>query len=282
MQRAHTDTIMQVIGYVERNLNNKLELETVAAALHYSKFHLHRMFAQTVGLTIHDYAGRRRLTEGAKLLAFSRKPILEIALESGFESQQAFTSAFKAMYKTTPAKFRKSKAFYPLQWEIRLHEEVLPGDFRQEDICLAGPGDVDDWMELVGFSVDGYPCLDEGTYLENLKRRMSSQEALILRDGGRAAGVLAFWAEAGSVEFLAVHPQYRNRGVGKLLLDKLQNELLCGREITVTTYRAGDKADTGYRKTYADLGFAEGELLVEYGYPTQRFARGPRAGVAHD
>lgn len=49
------------------------------------------------------------------------------------------------------------------------------------------------------------------------------------------------------------------------------DELLCGREITLTTYRAGDKADTGYREEYHRLGFAERELLVEYGYPTQRF-----------
>ena len=68
-----------------------------------------------------------------------------------------------------------------------------------------------------------------------------------------------------------MHPQYRNLGIAKLFLDKLVDELLCGREITLTTYRAGDKADTGYREEYRRLGFAERELLVEYGYPTQRF-----------
>ena len=48
-------------------------------------------------------------------------------------------------------------------------------------------------------------------------------------------------------------------------------ELLKGKEISITTYREGDKADTGYRKEIKGLGFAEAELLVEYGYPTQRF-----------
>ena len=38
----------------------------------------------------------------------------------------------------------------------------------------------------------------------------------------------------------------------------------------VTTFREGDKADTGYRNTFIGLGFVEDELLVEYGYPTQR------------
>ena len=39
----------------------------------------------------------------------------------------------------------------------------------------------------------------------------------------------------------------------------------------MTTFRAGDKADTGYRDLLKSLGFAERELLIEYGYPTQRF-----------
>ena len=41
-------------------------------------------------------------------------------------------------------------------------------------------------------------------------------------------------------------------------------------DISVTTFREGDKADTGYRKAYKELGFAEAELLVEFGYPTQK------------
>ena len=56
-----------------------------------------------------------------------------------------------------------------------------------------------------------------------------------------------------------------------MFLNKLAEELLRGKEISLTTYREGDKADTGHRKTYLSLGFAERELLTEYGYPTQRF-----------
>ena len=49
------------------------------------------------------------------------------------------------------------------------------------------------------------------------------------------------------------------------------DEIIVGKEISITTYRAGDKADTGYREELYQLGFAEKELLVEFGYPTQRF-----------
>ena len=106
MQGQTVLIVSQAIQYIEHNLNDKLELDIVAAALYYSKFHLHRIFTKTVGLTIHEYVQRRQLTEAAKLLIFSKKPIIEIALISGYESQQAFTSVFKAMYKTTPAQLR--------------------------------------------------------------------------------------------------------------------------------------------------------------------------------
>jgi len=61
---------------------------------------------------------------------FSQKPIIEIALISGYESQQAFTGMFKAMYKTTPARFREAETFYPLQLEIYLKEAPVRVNFR--------------------------------------------------------------------------------------------------------------------------------------------------------
>ena len=56
------------------------------------------------------------------------------------------------------------------------------------------------------------------------------------------------------------------------------NELLTDKDISITTFREGDKADTGYRKFYKELGFSEAELLVEFGYPTQKFIFSPKTG----
>lgn len=276
MQSQTVRTVSQAIRYIEANLNDRLELNIVANALHYSRYHLHRIFTKTVGLTIHDYAKRRQLTEAAKLLVFSKKPIIEIALMSGYESQQAFTDIFKAMYKIAPAEFRETKEFYPLQLEIHLKDEPVKTDFTKDKIKFATPADVDDWMGLVSLTIDGYPRFDESEYMDKLHRYIADKKALILRDDGMAIGIMGFSPDAGSIDFLAVHPQYRHLGITKLFVDKLADELLYGKEITLTTYRAGDKADTGYREEFYRLGFAERELLVEYGYPTQRFVLLPK------
>ena len=42
-------------------------------------------------------------------------------------------------------------------------------------------------------------------------------------------------------------------------------ELMKGRELRITTFREGDRAETGDRRGMKGLGFAEAELLVEFG-----------------
>ena len=118
--------------------------------------------------------------------------------------------------------------------------------------------------------------MNEEDYFNTLQKCIAEKRALILRDDDMAIGVMLFSFETGSIDFLAVHPQYRNLGITKLFLDKLMDDIIVGKEISITTYRADDKADTGYREELYQLGFAEKELLVEFGYPTQRFVLSPK------
>ena len=269
-------SIEAVIDYIESHLDGKLELETVAEAVHYSKYHLHRLFTETVGMTIHDYVQRRQLTEAAKLLVFSDKPIIEIAFICGYESQQSFSLAFKAMYKSPPAEYREERSFYPLQLRFILHRRTTAMEFTIQDIRLAEKKDIVDWMNLMRLVIDGYPVMDEDDYLAKLEESIDEKRALVLREGDILIGAMAFTYSSGSIEFLGVHPQYRNRGLQKLFLDALLEIYLPGQEISTTTFRERDKADTGHRDMLLQLGFAEKELLTEFGYPTQRFVLPPK------
>ena len=269
-------SIEKVIGYIEDHLDGKLDLERVAAAVGYSKYHLHRMFTATAGMTIHAYVQRRQLTEAAKLLVFSSKPVIEVALICGYESQQAFSAVFKAMYKMPPAEYREKGVFYPLQLRFALSSNAGKTEFTIENIRYAEKEDIPEWMDLMRMVIDGYPVMDEADYLEKLMSFIEEKRALVLRNGGVLIGVMAFSVQAGSIEFLGVHPQYRRRGVQKLFLDALIGRYLPEREISMTTFREGDRADTGHRELLKRLGFAERELLVEFGYPTQRFVYTPK------
>ncbi len=125
-------------------------------------------------------------------------------------------------------------------------------------------------MALLGQVVDGYPRLDEAGHLSWLKARIARGEALLLSSGDRAAGAVGFCRATGMVDYLAVHPQYRALGISVQLLKAVRRRLSEERELSLTTFRERDPADPGYRREWKRLNFREGELLVEFGYPTQR------------
>lgn len=267
--------VNSAIDYIETHLDKKLDLDTVAAAIHYSRYHLHHVFSAAVGFTIREYVVRRKLTEAAKLLVFSEKPIIDIAVIAGYETQQAFSASFREMYKLSPNQYRERGVFYPLQLRFSLkqnptlnHQEE---EYLEKRIVLAEDDDIPLWMALVRTSVDGFPCLKEDSYLSQLKSFIKEKRALLIKDEDMAVGALIFNPENGSIDFMAVHPQYRKSGIARAFLNRLMTDYLKEREITITTFREGDKADTGYREEYRRLGFAESRLLVEFGYPTQEF-----------
>lgn len=265
--------VTAAIDYIENNLADKLDLEIVANAVHYSKYHLHRIFTDTVGLTIHDYVQRRKLTEAAKLLIFSDKPIIEIALIAGYESQQAFTTIFKLMYKKSPNQYREAEQFYPLQLRYVLNNEPTKISTEidwQKDIAFAVESDIPAWMDLVRLVVDGFPYLKESEYLEQLKQGIQKKQALIMRDENIIIGAMAFNSETGSIDFLGIRPQYKKHDIARAFLQRAWRELLNDTPISITTFREGDKADPGYREIFKKLGFAEAGLLIEFGYPTQK------------
>ncbi|NBI66210.1 GNAT family N-acetyltransferase [Pseudoflavonifractor sp. 60] len=282
MNGQKIENVAAVISYIEAHLNEKLDLNTVANGIGYSKFHLHRMFTDVVGVTLHDYIQRRQLSEGAKLLVFSEKPILEIALIAGYESQQAFSSIFKSMYKQTPLEYRQNKVFYPLQLEFILNRNPTAPDTIIQKISYAALADIPDWMNFITLVIDGFPCLDESAHLERVKQYVQRRQALIMRDGSTLVGAAAYSDQTGSIDFLAVHPQYRRYGVERAFLDFMMRNLFAGREINITTFREGDKADPGQREEYKRLGFAESELLTEFGYPTQRLILPPKREKGHN
>lgn len=271
----HLKRIISAIEYIESNLSDKLNLEIVSDAVHYSKYHLHRRFTETVGLTIHDYVQRRQLTEAAKLLVFTNKPILEIALMAGYSSQQSFAGAFKEMYKQAPLEFRKSRSYYPLQlkYEFDMTSQMVErqdGSEKYVTLRYAEMKDIRIWMKLVRLVVDGFPCLCENEYLRILENCIQRKCAFLAEEDNQAVGIMLLSYESGRIEFLGVHPLYRKKRVFEGLVDRALSELILHDSITITTYRAGDRADTGYRKMLMELGFQEGELLTEFGYPTQK------------
>ena len=112
---AHQEVIRQVIAHIERDLDKTLDLEAIALAAGYSKYHLNRLFAQETGCTIYKYLQARRLTVAAQKLVETTLPIAQIAYDAGYNSQQALTVAFSKLYIYPPKLSRERGIFEPKQ-----------------------------------------------------------------------------------------------------------------------------------------------------------------------
>ncbi|MEF2966159.1 AraC family transcriptional regulator [Paenibacillus sp. M1] len=99
--------IQQSIEYIEERLNEELTLKGVSQAMHYSEYHFHRTFLYLVGDTVTSYIRKRRLSKAAEMLAYTDRKVLDIALECGFASHEAFTRAFRKMYGILPSACRR-------------------------------------------------------------------------------------------------------------------------------------------------------------------------------
>ena len=103
---VHTKEIQAALAFIEGNLCEDLSLESVAKSVGLSKFYFHRTFQKETGVPLYAYIKRRRLAGAAALLLTTGMPILDIAVAFQFESQEAFTRAFKSSYQVPPGRYR--------------------------------------------------------------------------------------------------------------------------------------------------------------------------------
>lgn len=110
----------RILSYIEDNLDKELSLDKIAQELSYSKFYIARTFKDNTGITLYKYIQGRRLDEAARKLVHTERPIVEIAFEAGYASQQAFTQAFRLVYICTPQEYRRAGKFLPKQGRINM------------------------------------------------------------------------------------------------------------------------------------------------------------------
>lgn len=107
------EPVRRALALVESRLTEPISLGEMAREACLSPWHFHRMFVGAVGEPPIGYLRRRRLSEAAKRLKSTESNVLEIALTYGFESQAAFSRAFRSQYGVPPSRFRREVALTP-------------------------------------------------------------------------------------------------------------------------------------------------------------------------
>jgi AraC-like DNA-binding protein len=102
--------VKSIIDDIDRCIINRdddaLTLSAIAESRGYSEFHMSRKFKELAGLGLGDYLRKRRLTFALADLRETDKSILDIAIDHGFSSHEAFGRSFKAAYGIPPSTYR--------------------------------------------------------------------------------------------------------------------------------------------------------------------------------
>ncbi|TAM96961.1 MAG: helix-turn-helix domain-containing protein [Rhizobiaceae bacterium] len=134
--------MQRVLDHVDRHLDGDLDLDTLSRVAAFSKFHFHRQFRATFGLSVHRYVQLARMKRASRQLAWNNdESVTDIAMGAGYDAPDAFARAFRQRFKQSPSSFRKSPdwapwfaAFGPLDSARNMLMQII---FTPEDVTIS-------------------------------------------------------------------------------------------------------------------------------------------------
>jgi len=99
--------LIQAIGEMERNVEEALTREEIAARVGLSRRQLERLFRRYLNTSPARYYLRLRLERARLLLTQSTMPVTEIAFACGFTSASHFSKCYRDMFTRTPRDERR-------------------------------------------------------------------------------------------------------------------------------------------------------------------------------
>jgi len=144
----HLEQVQRGIDFIEAHLDADLLTAEVARQAGISHWHFQRIFKALTNETLKTYIRSRRLSVALALLLSTKQRIIEIALASGFQSQESFTRAFKTVFGLTPAAYRKRgtrhqfvrKASFDAEYlgHVFANVSLEPELYEQPELLLVG------------------------------------------------------------------------------------------------------------------------------------------------
>ena len=94
-RRQIQQIVDEIDGCIRSHDDAALTLRSLSRTLGYSEYYTTRKFREISGMQLRDYLRRRRLAFALREVRDSERSLLDIALDYGFSSHEAFTRAFK-------------------------------------------------------------------------------------------------------------------------------------------------------------------------------------------
>ena len=105
-EAAPSPPVRRALAHIGSVFREPVSLSDVARACHVSPSHLARLFRKETGESVVAHLQRLRINHARELLATTDRGLLEIAMESGFESIEHFHRLFRRITGVTPRTYR--------------------------------------------------------------------------------------------------------------------------------------------------------------------------------
>ncbi len=101
--------VRRCVNLLSERISDDVRIEELAKELGISVAYLQRLFRQVHGVTIIEYLNRMRIERAKFLLLNTNDPVVEIAIEAGFNSRQHFARVFTSLEHISPQEYRRKK-----------------------------------------------------------------------------------------------------------------------------------------------------------------------------
>lgn len=106
--REYSKVVLDIMNYIRKNFGGKLTLNEIADSVCFSVSYVSRIFKSETGESISAYINRIRIEYAKAALTCEDTPLVELAMECGFDDQSYFSKVFKKFCGCTPTEFRQS------------------------------------------------------------------------------------------------------------------------------------------------------------------------------
>ncbi len=133
----YNKAINKSIDYINGNLNQSIDLKSIAEVANISEFHFHRIFKAFIGESVGSFITRLRLENAAQKLQLTNFTLTEIAERTGYQSQYSLSKAFKKHFGVTPSAFKNIQTYFSSQISgpdyepLELHPKITQIESKQ-------------------------------------------------------------------------------------------------------------------------------------------------------